>query len=213
MIIKFKQIMINVLISSPFETGNWRKYLIFRRGGGLTVCALNSGSSCPGSSPCWGIMFFSLGRTLYSHKTGIPANLMWGVTLQAKDQPEVNADLIGSYADFTYLTLLDVHMSFYMIMTDFAIECFDCTNQLEVSKGYERDGDRLITCPRSYDRCMTMKYTLSAGQSGPVHVERRSCSNSASCDPKNLSNSKCNSRNYCHRTRLLIESINTKTLT
>ena len=92
--------MINVLISSPFETGNGNKYLIFRRGCGLPVCGLNSGSSCPGSSPCWGIMFCSLGRTLYSHKTGIPANLMWGVTLQPKDQPEVNADLIGSYADF-----------------------------------------------------------------------------------------------------------------
>ena len=80
-------------------------------------------------------------------------------------------------------------------MTDFVIECYECTNPPEVSKGDECDSDRLITCPRSYDRCMTMKYTMSVGQSGPVYVEQRGCSNIASCDPKN---SKCNNRIlYC----------------
>ena len=92
-------------------------------------------------------------------------------------------------------------------ITDFAIECYECTNPPEVSKGDECDSDRLITCPRSYDRCMTMKYTVSRGQSGPVYVEHRSCSNIASCDPKNLLNSKCNNCNECHEAHCQLKAV------
>ena len=84
------------------------------------------------------------------------------------------------------------------------MECYECTSLPDVSKGDECDSDRLITCPKSYDRCMTMKYTMSVKQADPVSVERRRCSNSALCDQKNLLNSKS-------RTRLLINSTNAET--
>ena len=87
-------------------------------------------------------------------------------------------------------------------MIDFAMECYECSSLPDVSKGDKCD--RVITCPKSSDRCMTMKYTMSVGESDPVSVESSSCSNSALCDQKSLLNSKC-------RTRLLINSSNAET--
>lgn len=105
--------------------------------------------------------------------------------------------------------VLDLHI--YFNMTDFAVQCYECTNPPEVSGGTECDSDGKINCPKSYDRCMTMKYTMSLGQSGLVSVEHRSCSNDPSCDPKNQLFSKSKIviiSNYCHGTCLLIKNSN-----
>ena len=46
-------------------------FVVGLRHGGLMVSALVSGSSGPGSSPCWGHCVVFLGKTLYSHSASL----------------------------------------------------------------------------------------------------------------------------------------------
>ena len=91
------------------------------------------------------------------------------------------------------------YLFIYLFLTAFGLECYACTNQPELIGGTKCESDKAekITCePLLFNRCMTVKYTMSLGQLGSRSVEQRNCSNSVSCDLNNQFNRKCKNSYY-----------------
>lgn len=95
---------------------------------------------------------------------------------------------------FTFLIYL-----FIYFLTAFGLQCYACTNHPEFSGGTTCESDKAekITCDAVlYNRCVTLKYTMSLGLLGSRSIEQRNCSNVLSCDPKYQFNSKCKNSYY-----------------
>ena len=101
------------------------------RRGGLIVSALESGSSGPGSNPGWGNCVVFLGKILYSHSAsfhpdvqmgtgefnagvdhavdwhsikGVHKHSLWLHAADTRIRSGLHDGILGSYADFTYLS-------------------------------------------------------------------------------------------------------------
>ncbi|XP_078343162.1 uncharacterized protein LOC144628915 [Oculina patagonica] len=80
--------------------------------------------------------------------------------------------------------LLVALLALCIMPTAFGIDCYECTNQPGAGTKCSDPRVGKIKCLQVYDRCMTIKYTMSLGQNNSVSIEQRNCSNSLACDPK-----------------------------
>ncbi|XP_058962954.2 prostate stem cell antigen [Pocillopora verrucosa] len=79
-----------------------------------------------------------------------------------------------------FLFISATFLVLFIIPAALSLQCYECSSLAQVSGGTSCSADNVkkVTCPPIYDRCVTMKFSMTP----EVTVEMRNCSSSLVCD-------------------------------
>ncbi|PFX12989.1 uncharacterized protein LOC111346557 [Stylophora pistillata] len=86
-----------------------------------------------------------------------------------------------------YLLVFVAALVVFIMPTALSLQCYNCNNAPEIPEGTSCAADIIpkFTCPPTFDRCFTIKYTI-----GQQKIELRNCSTSQFCSAQKIP---CNS--------------------
>ncbi|CAH3155097.1 unnamed protein product [Pocillopora meandrina] len=79
-----------------------------------------------------------------------------------------------------FLFISGTFLVLFIIPAALSLQCYDCSSPVQVSGGTSCSAGNVkkVTCPPIYDRCVTVKISMTPD----VTVEMRNCSSSLVCD-------------------------------